>query len=172
MQVGVQVYRTCLCPFPVFFKIHSIFAWSISQPYILFSKQLNLRHFRRGRKRSLCLVAHTGYPPHQHDAHDVHRNTPFHGNALCHFHIAASINPATGETKLYSNRRKCVLDKSCRKPVASSCFMVDNSLGQLISVCFSRRYVFTLNLLIFCMVTLLQLCKYAYAVPKALLGSR
>ncbi|CAI9567942.1 unnamed protein product, partial [Staurois parvus] len=36
--------------------------------------ELNLRHFRRGRKRSLCLVAHTGYPPHQHDAHDVHRN--------------------------------------------------------------------------------------------------
>ncbi|XP_077318349.1 dmX-like protein 1 isoform X1 [Lithobates pipiens] len=57
--------------------------------------ELNLRHFRRGRKRSLCLVAHTGYPPNQHDAHDVHRNTPFHGNALCHFHIAASINPAT-----------------------------------------------------------------------------
>ncbi|KAM9329747.1 LOW QUALITY PROTEIN: dmX-like protein 1 [Gastrophryne carolinensis] len=57
--------------------------------------ELNLRHFRRGRKNSLALVAHTGYPPHQHDAHDVHRNTPFHGNALCHFHIAASINPAT-----------------------------------------------------------------------------
>ncbi|KAM5192027.1 dmX-like protein 1 [Mantella aurantiaca] len=57
--------------------------------------ELNLKHFRRGRKKSLSLVAHTGYPPHQHDAHDVHRNTPFHGNALCHFHIAASINPAT-----------------------------------------------------------------------------
>ncbi|XP_053330080.1 dmX-like protein 1 isoform X2 [Spea bombifrons] len=57
--------------------------------------ELNLRHFRRGRRRSLALVAHTGYPPHQQDAHDVHRNTPFHGNALCHFHIAASINPAT-----------------------------------------------------------------------------
>ncbi|XP_040277604.1 dmX-like protein 1 [Bufo bufo] len=57
--------------------------------------ELNLRHFRRGRRRSLALVAHTGYPPHQHDAHEVHRNTPFHGNALCHFHIAASINPAT-----------------------------------------------------------------------------
>ncbi|XP_077146958.1 dmX-like protein 1 isoform X1 [Ranitomeya variabilis] len=57
--------------------------------------ELNLRHFRRGRRRSLALVAHTGYPPHQQDAHEVHRNTPFHGNALCHFHIAASINPAT-----------------------------------------------------------------------------
>ncbi|XP_018412810.1 PREDICTED: dmX-like protein 1 [Nanorana parkeri] len=57
--------------------------------------ELNLRHFRRGRKRSLSLVAHTGYPPHQHSAHDVHRNAPFHANALCHFHIAATINPAT-----------------------------------------------------------------------------
>ncbi|XP_075692421.1 dmX-like protein 1 isoform X2 [Rhinoderma darwinii] len=57
--------------------------------------ELNLRHFRRGRRRSLALVAHTGYPPHQQGAHEVHRNTPFHGNALCHFHIAASINPAT-----------------------------------------------------------------------------
>ncbi|KAM8961070.1 dmX-like protein 1 isoform 2-T2 [Pelodytes ibericus] len=57
--------------------------------------ELNLRHFRRGRRRSLALMAHTGYPPNQKDAHEVHRNTPFHGNALCHFHIAASINPAT-----------------------------------------------------------------------------
>ncbi|KAG8598097.1 hypothetical protein GDO81_002497 [Engystomops pustulosus] len=58
--------------------------------------ELNLKHFRKGgRRRSLALVAHTGYPPHQQDAHEVHRNTPFHGNALCHFHIAASINPAT-----------------------------------------------------------------------------
>ncbi|XP_056393355.1 dmX-like protein 1 isoform X2 [Hyla sarda] len=57
--------------------------------------ELNLRHFRRGRRSSLALVAHTGYPPHQQDAHEVHRNAPFHGNALCHFHIAASINPAT-----------------------------------------------------------------------------
>ncbi|KAM4868092.1 LOW QUALITY PROTEIN: dmX-like protein 1 [Urocitellus parryii] len=52
--------------------------------------EVNLRHFRRGRRRSLALVAHTGYLPHQQDPHHVHRN-----NALCHFHIAASINPAT-----------------------------------------------------------------------------
>uniref|UniRef100_H0V8U1 Dmx like 1 n=1 Tax=Cavia porcellus TaxID=10141 RepID=H0V8U1_CAVPO len=57
--------------------------------------QVNLRHFRRGRRRSLALVAHTGYLPHQQDPHHVHRNTPLHANALCHFHIAASINPAT-----------------------------------------------------------------------------
>ncbi|KAM4819523.1 dmX-like protein 1 isoform 7-T7 [Thomomys bottae] len=57
--------------------------------------KVNLKHFRRGRRRSLALVAHTGYLPHQQDPHQVHRNTPLHANALCHFHIAASINPAT-----------------------------------------------------------------------------
>uniref|UniRef100_A0A8C5MH23 Dmx like 1 n=1 Tax=Leptobrachium leishanense TaxID=445787 RepID=A0A8C5MH23_9ANUR len=57
--------------------------------------ELNLKPFRRGRRRSLALLAHTGYPPNQHDAHEIHRNTPLNGNALCHFHIAASINPAT-----------------------------------------------------------------------------
>ncbi|XP_037658150.1 dmX-like protein 1 isoform X5 [Choloepus didactylus] len=57
--------------------------------------EINLRHFRRGWRRSLALVAHTGYLPHQQDPHHVHRNTPLHANALCHFHIAASINPAT-----------------------------------------------------------------------------
>ncbi|XP_058133514.1 dmX-like protein 1 isoform X2 [Dasypus novemcinctus] len=57
--------------------------------------EVNLRHFRRGRRRSLALVAHTGYMPHQQDPHHVHRNTPLQANALCHFHIAASINPAT-----------------------------------------------------------------------------
>lgn len=56
---------------------------------------INLRHFRRGRRRSHALVAHTGYLPHQQNPHHVHRNTPLHANALCHFHIAASINPAT-----------------------------------------------------------------------------
>ncbi|XP_069736632.1 dmX-like protein 1 isoform X5 [Phaenicophaeus curvirostris] len=57
--------------------------------------ELNLRHFRRGRRRSGAIVAHTGYAPHQQDPHEVHRNIPPHANALCHFHIAASINPAT-----------------------------------------------------------------------------
>ncbi|XP_015742863.1 dmX-like protein 1 isoform X1 [Python bivittatus] len=56
--------------------------------------ELNLRPFRRGRRRSIAL-AHTGYLPHQQDPHVVHRNTPLQSNALCHFHIAASINPAT-----------------------------------------------------------------------------
>ncbi|XP_062045258.1 dmX-like protein 1 isoform X1 [Lepus europaeus] len=57
--------------------------------------EVNLRHFRRGHRKSLALVANTGYLPHQQDPHLVHRNTALHANALCHFHIAASINPAT-----------------------------------------------------------------------------
>ncbi|KFW80490.1 DmX-like 1, partial [Manacus vitellinus] len=57
--------------------------------------ELNLRHFRRGRRRSSAVVAHTGYALHQQDPHEVHRNIAPHANALCHFHIAASINPAT-----------------------------------------------------------------------------
>uniref|UniRef100_A0A663FBW9 Dmx like 1 n=1 Tax=Aquila chrysaetos chrysaetos TaxID=223781 RepID=A0A663FBW9_AQUCH len=56
-----------------------------------------ITHFRRGRRRSGAVVAHTGYSPHQQDPHEVHRNIPPHANALCHFHIAASINPATGK---------------------------------------------------------------------------
>lgn len=70
----------------------------------LFFMQLNLRHFRRGRRRSGAVVAHTGYSPHQQDPHEVHRNILPHANALCHFHIAASINPATGR-----NCTKCLL---------------------------------------------------------------
>ncbi|XP_065517245.1 dmX-like protein 1 isoform X3 [Lathamus discolor] len=57
--------------------------------------ELNLKHFRRGRRRTGAVVAHTGCAPHQRDAHEVHRNILPHANALCHFHIAASINPAT-----------------------------------------------------------------------------
>ncbi|XP_021006093.1 dmX-like protein 1 isoform X3 [Mus caroli] len=77
--------------------------------------EVNLRPFRRGRSRSLALVAHTGYLPHQQDPHHAHRNTPLHANALCHFHIAASINPATDipllpsitSLSLSENEEKC-----------------------------------------------------------------
>uniref|UniRef100_A0A4W3JQR7 Dmx like 1 n=1 Tax=Callorhinchus milii TaxID=7868 RepID=A0A4W3JQR7_CALMI len=55
---------------------------------------LNIKQLRRGRRRS-GHVANSGYLPHQQDAHEVHRNAPVHANSLCHFHIAASINPAT-----------------------------------------------------------------------------
>lgn len=69
--------------------------------------QLNLRHFRRGRRRSGAVVAHTGYALHQQDPHEAHRNIRPHANALCHFHIAASINPATG--------KKCSPCSPCRE---------------------------------------------------------
>ncbi|ERE84944.1 dmX-like protein 1 [Cricetulus griseus] len=77
--------------------------------------EVNLRPFRKGRRKSLALVAHTGYLPHQQDPHHVHRNTPLHANALCHFHIAASINPATDipllpsitSLSLSENEEKC-----------------------------------------------------------------
>ncbi|XP_078252424.1 dmX-like protein 1 isoform X2 [Rhinoraja longicauda] len=58
-------------------------------------EKLNIGPFRIGRRRSSGLVAHTGYLPNQLDAHELHRNAPLHANSLCHFHIAASINPAT-----------------------------------------------------------------------------
>ncbi|XP_041105290.1 dmX-like protein 1 isoform X1 [Polyodon spathula] len=57
--------------------------------------ELNLKHSRRGRK-SPAMAADTGCLPHQQDTHEAHRNnSSVHANALCHFHIAASINPAT-----------------------------------------------------------------------------
>ncbi|XP_029426818.1 dmX-like protein 1 isoform X2 [Rhinatrema bivittatum] len=67
---------------------------SSSKERVQSALELNLKHLRR-RRGSLALVAHTGYLPHQQDPHEVHRNAPLHANALCHFHIAASINPAT-----------------------------------------------------------------------------
>ncbi|XP_051785928.1 dmX-like protein 1 isoform X2 [Erpetoichthys calabaricus] len=58
--------------------------------------ELNLNQLHKGRRRAAGLVAHMGYLPHQRDTHEVHRNSSaLHANALCHFHIAASINPAT-----------------------------------------------------------------------------
>uniref|UniRef100_A0A8C3PMV7 Dmx like 1 n=1 Tax=Calidris pygmaea TaxID=425635 RepID=A0A8C3PMV7_9CHAR len=58
--------------------------------------EIQQKNIQKGR-RSGAVVAHTGYAPHQQDPHEVHRNIPPHANALCHFHIAASINPATGK---------------------------------------------------------------------------
>ncbi|KAH0628151.1 hypothetical protein JD844_008947 [Phrynosoma platyrhinos] len=81
------------CPEPV--KLNNNFKRNASSKESMKNAlELNLRPFRRGRRRSLAL-AHTGYLPHQQDPHEVHRNTPLQSNALCHFHIAASINPVT-----------------------------------------------------------------------------
>ncbi|XP_039651195.1 dmX-like protein 2 isoform X5 [Perca fluviatilis] len=57
----------------------------------------HLKHLRRGRRRSSALVAHCELLPSQlgtQDAH-THRHIAHHANALCHFHISASINPNT-----------------------------------------------------------------------------
>ncbi|XP_078531680.1 dmX-like protein 1 isoform X3 [Lissotriton helveticus] len=68
---------------------------SSSKERVQSALELNLKHFRRRRRRSAALVAHTGYLPHQQDPHDAHRNSSLSANALCHFHIAGSINPTT-----------------------------------------------------------------------------
>uniref|UniRef100_A0A672GJ05 Dmx-like 2 n=1 Tax=Salarias fasciatus TaxID=181472 RepID=A0A672GJ05_SALFA len=62
----------------------------------------HLKHLRRGRRRSSALVAHSELLPSQlgtQDAH-THRHIAHHANALCHFHISASINPNTGKQLL------------------------------------------------------------------------
>lgn len=65
----------------------------------LFEQSIHhLKHLRRGRRRSSALVAHSELLPSQlgtQDAH-THRHIAHHANALCHFHISASINPNTG----------------------------------------------------------------------------
>uniref|UniRef100_A0A665UUG2 Dmx-like 2 n=1 Tax=Echeneis naucrates TaxID=173247 RepID=A0A665UUG2_ECHNA len=57
----------------------------------------HLKHLRRGRRRSSALVAHSELLPSQLGAQDTHthRHIAHHANALCHFHISASINPNT-----------------------------------------------------------------------------
>ncbi|XP_036382466.1 dmX-like protein 1 isoform X2 [Megalops cyprinoides] len=58
--------------------------------------ELNLKDAWKGPARHLAQPSHTGFLPHQQDRHHAHRvNAAPHANALCHFHIAASINPAT-----------------------------------------------------------------------------
>ncbi|XP_060787870.1 dmX-like protein 1 isoform X2 [Neoarius graeffei] len=54
--------------------------------------ELNLAELSRRPVRGM---AHTRLLPHQQNKHYTHRATTTHANALCHFHIAASINPAT-----------------------------------------------------------------------------
>ncbi|XP_058485257.1 dmX-like protein 2 isoform X6 [Solea solea] len=58
----------------------------------------HLKHLRRGRRRSSALVAHNELLlPSQLGTQDTHthRHIAHHANALCHFHISASINPNT-----------------------------------------------------------------------------
>ncbi|KAG1928809.1 dmX-like protein [Pimephales promelas] len=58
--------------------------------------ELNLKPSWREEVRSLSQLSYTGPLPQQQNKHYSHRANITHANALCHFHIAASINPATG----------------------------------------------------------------------------
>ncbi|KAM9064953.1 dmX-like protein 2 isoform X1 [Sarcophilus harrisii] len=55
----------------------------------------HLKNLRKGQRRSSVLVTHTELMPDQMGTHEVQRHISHHANALCHFHIAASINPIT-----------------------------------------------------------------------------
>ncbi|XP_072478986.1 dmX-like protein 2 isoform X2 [Notamacropus eugenii] len=55
----------------------------------------HLKNLRKGQRRSSVLVTHTELMPDQMGIHEVQRHISHHANALCHFHIAASINPVT-----------------------------------------------------------------------------
>ncbi|XP_074090781.1 dmX-like protein 2 [Macrotis lagotis] len=62
---------------------------------ILFQTIHHLKNLRKGQRRSSVLVTHTELMPDQMGTHEVQRHISHHANALCHFHIAASINPVT-----------------------------------------------------------------------------
>ncbi|XP_042327082.1 dmX-like protein 2 isoform X1 [Sceloporus undulatus] len=55
----------------------------------------HLKNLRKGQRRSSVLITRTEDLPNQLGTHEVQRHISHHANALCHFHIAASINPNT-----------------------------------------------------------------------------
>ncbi|XP_039214796.1 dmX-like protein 2 isoform X8 [Crotalus tigris] len=55
----------------------------------------HLKNLRKGQRRSSVLITHAEDLPNQLGIHEVQRHISHHANALCHFHIAASINPNT-----------------------------------------------------------------------------
>uniref|UniRef100_A0ABM5EYN0 DmX-like protein 2 isoform X1 n=1 Tax=Pogona vitticeps TaxID=103695 RepID=A0ABM5EYN0_9SAUR len=55
----------------------------------------HLKNLRKGQRRSSVLITHTEDLPDQPGTHEVQRHISHHMNALCHFHIATSINPNT-----------------------------------------------------------------------------
>ncbi|TRY64794.1 hypothetical protein DNTS_004401 [Danionella cerebrum] len=58
-------------------------------------EQSPLQSSWRDEVRCVSQLSHTGPLPQQQNKHFTHRAQTLHANALCHFHIAASINPAT-----------------------------------------------------------------------------
>ncbi|XP_016107318.1 dmX-like protein 1 [Sinocyclocheilus grahami] len=57
--------------------------------------ELKLKPSWREEVRCLSQLSYSGPLPQQQNKHYSHRTNILHANALCHFHIAASINPAT-----------------------------------------------------------------------------
>ncbi|XP_043103136.1 dmX-like protein 1 isoform X3 [Puntigrus tetrazona] len=57
--------------------------------------ELKLKPSWREEVRCLSQLSYSGPLPQQQNKHNTHRTNMLHANALCHFHIAASINPAT-----------------------------------------------------------------------------
>ncbi|XP_073674811.1 dmX-like protein 1 isoform X2 [Garra rufa] len=57
--------------------------------------ELKLKPSWREEVRCLSQLSYSGPLPQQQNKHYAHRTNMLHANALCHFHIAASINPAT-----------------------------------------------------------------------------
>ncbi|XP_055025061.2 dmX-like protein 1 isoform X2 [Misgurnus anguillicaudatus] len=57
--------------------------------------EVNLKQSWREQVRCLSQLSYTGPLPQQQNKHYSHRTNMLHANSLCHFHIAASINPAT-----------------------------------------------------------------------------
>ncbi|XP_054858297.1 dmX-like protein 2 [Eublepharis macularius] len=55
----------------------------------------HLKNMRKGQRRSSVLITHTEDLADQLGTHEVQRHISHHANTLCHFHIAASVNPAT-----------------------------------------------------------------------------
>ncbi|XP_069480909.1 dmX-like protein 2 isoform X2 [Ambystoma mexicanum] len=55
----------------------------------------HLKNLRRVQRRSSVLAVHPAMPQSQQDTPAVRRHISHHANALCHFHIAACINPST-----------------------------------------------------------------------------
>lgn len=71
----------------------------------MFSSQLNFQEsLYTSFYRDVPQPSLTGCLPHHQSQHYNHKKSSSslpHANALCHFHIAASINPATGQTQAH-----------------------------------------------------------------------
>ena len=86
-------------------KLHNV-SLIINLNNSCFSSQFNFpESLHASFSRVGPLPSLTGCLPHNQNQHYNHKKISSsmpHANALCHFHIAASINPATGWTQAYN----------------------------------------------------------------------